>query len=339
MCGIAGIKRYGEELISPAQVTTLLLECQSRGTDAAGVALQRADGEFFVLKSPDPAWKFIQSGDYKRWMTKYLDEKIICAIVHARAATLGSPQEETNNHPLWKKDGNVCAVHNGHIGNHDVLFRDLNLDRAAAKCEVDSDIIRAILDKEGLSPEGIRKLKLMRGSAAIAAFSNAEPGKLLLARSGSPIMMASTEEMLVWASEKRFIHTAMRRFVRRFGFIQQANRSDMTFSTMPDNSAWILGAELQDDLRHPGERTALLFHEEFETTKWYTPPIYRPHDTFPQKRRQFWKDELPEATVCPNPECGIPLTIPLAQRRLPLWRLICTKCGHDLADTPKTLTV
>ena len=123
----------------------------------------------------------------------------------------------------------------------------------------------------------------------------------------------------------------MRQFVRRFGIIQQANRSDMTFTTMNDDSAWILDGELHEDSKFPGEKTAVLFHEEFDTCANYTPPNYRVHENFANMRRKWWNEELPEATTCPNRECGIALTIPAAQRKMTLDQLVCPKCEKPLA--------
>ena len=104
-----------------------------------------------------------------------LEPDTVQVLVHTRAATKGSPRQNVNNHPMYA--GSAAVVHNGVISNDDELFKTLKLDR---KAETDSDILRAIVDEHGITPEGIEVLGKVKGSAAIACLSPDFPNKMLI---------------------------------------------------------------------------------------------------------------------------------------------------------------
>src|SRR5208337_1477121 len=114
----------------------------------------------------------------------------------------------------------------------------LRLDR---KAETDSDIIRAIIDRDGFGPKAIEHLGRLAGSGAGAAFHPDFPGKMLIFRSGNPMTIGSNDDFLVFSSEKNTIHKAMRGWVLRFGIWHQKTTPDVDFTLMADDSVWILG--------------------------------------------------------------------------------------------------
>jgi predicted glutamine amidotransferase len=284
MCGIAGILRVGDEPITPEQVKTLLIGVQHRGGDATGIALMNG-GELHYHKKDEIAWKFCATPETDRFLKTHLTKTTDVVILHTRAATQGMPYKNENNHPLTK--GKTAIVHNGMIHNDDDLF---NRHKFARSCETDSDIIRAILDEEGLTPKGVRALNTMRGSCAMAAISSAEPNKLLLARSGSPLILAHTENQFMWASVKDPIHKAARTWEYWRGMWYQATKPKLMFNPMMMDEALIIDI---DRFRNEPD-TYEPWCGEFKTCTSYTAPVYRVHENFPNKQRTFKEKKAQE---------------------------------------------
>lgn len=326
MCGIGGIRRFGPEPIERSAIEILLCALQRRGTHATGIALQNPGGEIQVLKKDVPAWDFVSGKPFEAFIEEHLNDETVIVTLHTRAATKGSPKDNDNNHPLFT--GNTAVVHNGMIRNDDELFRDLKLKRSG---QVDSDILRAILDKHGLTRDGIKALQKVQGSVAIAAMCKDQPGKLILGRSGSPLVLASTEHHLVWASEKSAIHAAYRPYLERFGVQFQANRSDLAFMTMNNDSLWLLGEEREVKEKDGIHVTSLEWHDEFKSTTYYTAPNYRMEDGFADHRNRFnYDDKKTDVIICPNRACGKYITLTPKLVGVPLKDLICTACKSAL---------
>lgn len=253
-------------------------------------------------------------------------------LVHTRAATKGDPIDARNNHPLW--NGHSAVVHNGMLNNDDQLFRRFQLDRVG---EVDSDILRGILDKFGMTPDGIKNLKEVSGSCAIAAVHEDYPGKLILGRSGSPLILASTPNQLIWASEKSAIHQAMRPWEPRFGFPMAPNRSDLAWMTVSDHSIYLLG-ELAEKAMGEGDdiyryMSAIELRDSFQSANYYNTPKYNIHETFFQRRVSKDKKQKIDMAFCET--CKEWVNIPEKVQKRPIWTLHCTKCGNYLGNAPK----
>ena len=264
----------GDEPITERMIRLFLTGLEHRGNDATGVALQLANGELHMIKVNVPAWNFCSRDDYKEFIDEWLPQNPVTVLLHTRAATKGNPNEPKNNHPMFMASG--MAIHNGVIRNDDELFKKWGLERGA---ETDSDIIRAIVDKWGVTEESVSRLNQIRGTAAVAAIHPDFPGKLLLGRSGSPLSLGSNENFFVWASEKNIIHRAMRPWVERMGLAWQKQSLDMGFSTFPDNTCWVLGNELE-------------FHGEMKNSHGtYQEPCRRVYSGW-KGRQDQWKNEL-----------------------------------------------
>ena len=106
MCGIGGWfgVRIPKKLIRKA-----FLELQDRGRDATGIAFLKENGDFGVYKAPIPASSFVFNSYYSRILREASQSKVV--LLHCRAATNGSPQNNKNNHPIWNNQGII--VHNG----------------------------------------------------------------------------------------------------------------------------------------------------------------------------------------------------------------------------------
>ena len=250
MCSISGIIKYGKAPILAEMIDQLLLSLEHRGLDATGIALVN-DGEIYVYKSNDSAWLFTTKKEYKNFILEKLNERTQIVLLHTRSYTKGDPRDNENNHPVFA--GNCAIVHNGVIYNDDEVFKEMRLDRKAA---VDSDVIRAIVDEYGLTHEAVRELENLRGSVASAIISNEEPGKVLLLRSGNPLIVAATSnEHFIFASEKHAIHVASRPWRKRFGVDMKPVRAPIDWGTFPDQSAWLMGSG------------GLEWHQKFKTAE------------------------------------------------------------------------
>lgn len=256
MCGIGGFRRFGSAQIDADQIDILFCALQKRGTDASGIACVNEDGQLYVLRDDTPAYQFVNTPEYKKFIKEHLNPGTVSVIIHTRAATTGDPRVEQNNHPMFFDK--TAVIHNGMIHNDDSLFTELKYTRHA---ETDSDILRAITDNEGLTKKAVRTISRCNGSVALAALTPEDPFKLLLVRSGSPLVLAEIGDMLVFASEKQMIHKAVRPWETKFNVEFQRQRLDIGFHGVPDNSAYIFG------------KNGLEWHDKCQTCTYYTEPV------------------------------------------------------------------
>jgi hypothetical protein len=304
-------------------VDTLLIGLEQRGNDATGIAIMREDGKMWVHKEDKPAWQFIGTKGYKDLIEEHLPHAR-SVILHTRFASVGSPRENKNNHPMFK--GHVALVHNGGINNHTQLFDEMKLDRSA---ETDSDILRAILDKDGFTKKGIRTLNRCSGPAAIAALNPDMPEHLLLGRSGSPLVCAKFGDLLVFASEKHYIHKAMRPWQDWLKLSFQQQKVDIGFLTMADDTIWLFGPD------------GIEWHDQFRTCMNLSQVTkYRPtFDNYSERNEKWNKSEkkfnFAELVWCKQPGCGRKHKFKDADRKsYQLWNFKCSGCKQRLADEP-----
>jgi len=350
MCGISGIRKFGNEPIREIQIRLFLTGMEHRGNDATGIAMQKKTGEILIFKDDIAAWNFTKLKKYEEFIETNLDENIVQVILHTRAATKGSPRKSPNNHPL--SSGKGAVIHNGVITNDDSLFRELDLERGA---ETDSDILRAIVDKYGITKEAIKHLNKVRGGVAMAAMHPDYPGMMLLGRSGNPITLASDDNYLVFSSEKSTIHRAMRPWVYRFKKWFQVQSLQLAFSGYPDNTIEILGPDGTE------------WHDEFKTHYGtYKEPVRRVYSGW-KERQKKWDGDIKEAPkqlavahgfvpvenvksskkpirrISECPSCKLRLALLPEQVDTPLWELSCPKdnggCGKMLGVMPKEVVV
>lgn len=313
------------------------------------MALQDEDGTVHVLKMDILAWRFVSSKEYDDFITKNLTDKTRVALLHTRGASQGTPRDMANNHPLYAGCGAV--IHNGAIKNDHQLFGQLHLDR---KADVDTDIIRAIVDKFGITTEAVNNLNRMSGSMASAAVHPNYPGKVLIMRSGAPLTLGSTKDMLMFASEKNTLHRAMRPCVERFGIPFQVHSSWTAFSPFPDHTAWILGDKGKEGHYHcktldgtyhePWRRTyedygirQERWNRESEAAKFRVEVEIEEKDKKKRKGKNHMAAPVePVEAYCPN--CKRDWVVPSGGDP---YKFVCTKnnpnpgCGQRLAHKPK----
>lgn len=197
MCGIAGFHvknpkaKRTEEAVN-VFVDKLLLGVEERGRQATGFVAVTDDKRVILDKAPVTAAEFIKDREK-------IPGNVRTVLLHTRYSTKGEVENTGNNHPVVYKS--CFTTHNGSIYNDDDLFREHGLKR---NYEVDTEIIPALLDKNGLGDmEHIKEsLTKFRGPLAIATIDPVNhPHKLLLAKGEhSPLVILENENLIVWAS-------------------------------------------------------------------------------------------------------------------------------------------
>jgi len=112
-------------------------------------------------------------------------------VGHTRWATHGRPSE-TNAHPHVA--GPIAVVHNGIIENHLVLKQQLIAEGVQIKSDTDTEIVAHLIHRalgtSGSLMEALRTaLRQIRGAYALAVASSDEPGRLVVAKQASPLVL------------------------------------------------------------------------------------------------------------------------------------------------------
>jgi glutamine---fructose-6-phosphate transaminase (isomerizing) len=180
MCGIVGY-------IGHRQATPLLVEglrrLEYRGYDSAGIAL--VDGGTLTVRRA--------AGKISR-----LDAAIAAApvtgsvgIAHTRWATHGPPTER-NAHPHCSADGSIAVVHNGIIENATVLRERLQSLGYTFVSDTDTEVLAHLTQElyvDSLEQAVIAALQHVEGTYGIAVVSSRDPGTIVAARLGSPLLV------------------------------------------------------------------------------------------------------------------------------------------------------
>jgi asparagine synthetase B (glutamine-hydrolysing) len=286
MCGIAGVIRYSKEPITEETVGILLVGNEHRGNDASGIIIQQNDGTLDIYKKDLPGWRIVSTKEYEEFVAQKLRADSSAVIVHTRGASKGNPRDNNNNHPMFAGAGAI--VHNGVIKNDDTMF---SAERLIRKAATDSDIIRAIVDREGITEKTIKMLGRLAGSGAIAAVHPEYPGLVLLGRSGNPLNLACTADFLMFSSEKDTLHKASRPWFNRFGIWFQDNKPQVGFSVMADDTAWILGPK------------GLQFHGPMKINNGgYKEPWRKTYEEYETRQKKWNDDNKPRVVVAPPGE-------------------------------------
>ncbi len=215
MCGIVGISAQRpivHHLIAGLQAL------EYRGYDSAGIAMLtshgierlRAKGK---VRDLDTLQK--QSG---------LDG--FSGIAHTRWATHGVPSE-INAHP--HASGQVSVVHNGIIENHAALRAELKADGFEFNSQTDTEVIAHMIERaqrQGLKLIDAVKQTVARlhGAYAIVVISAREPGTLVGARLGSPLVVGYGEGENYFGSD---VH-ALIPLTRRFSYLLEGDVAEIT---------------------------------------------------------------------------------------------------------------
>ncbi len=182
MCGIVGYTGGRE-------AAPLLLEglqrLEYRGYDSAGLALVGGNGDGLVVRK--------LAGRVAGLVGLIAGQPAVgnTGIAHTRWATHGAPTQG-NAHPHVDCERRIALVHNGIIENADVLRAALEQAGHRLTTETDTETLAHLIeDAEGDTLEGrvIAALGHVEGTYGLAVVSADEPGKIVVARRGSPVLL------------------------------------------------------------------------------------------------------------------------------------------------------
>ena len=192
MCGIVGY--CGAREAAPILIEGLH-RLEYRGYDSAGVAVQNGTG--VVLRK--------LAGRVVR-LHQLLDAEPVIGqsgIAHTRWATHGAPTR-TNAHPHTDCTGTIALVHNGIIENADALRTKLQAAGHEFSTETDTETLAHLIEEAPgatLEDRVIAALQHVEGTYGLAVISSAEPGKIVVARQGSPVLLGIGDKEYFVASD------------------------------------------------------------------------------------------------------------------------------------------
>jgi len=198
MCGIVGYT-------GPRQASRIIVEglkrLEYRGYDSAGIAVRKPEpckaGEtpLLVIKKKG------KIAELRQAVPKDLPGNY--GIGHTRWATHGGVTD-INAHPHTDTSGRVAIVHNGIIENYTSLKEMLEKDGAVFVSETDSEVIAHLVSYhyEGDLEAALKKaLRHLKGTYGIAAIHADEPGRIVGARNGSPLVVGIGDGEMLLASD------------------------------------------------------------------------------------------------------------------------------------------
>ena len=182
MCGIVGA-------VAQRDVVPILIEglkrLEYRGYDSAGVAIIDANGQLDRVRRPGKV-AMVDNEARERLHGS-------TGIAHTRWATHGIPNEQ-NAHPhICRKT--VAVVHNGIIENHEQLRAEQKKKGFEFTSQTDTEVIVHQIYSYHVD-QGLDLLTAVRhatadfkGAYALGVVSTKEPGRLVVARLGSPLVI------------------------------------------------------------------------------------------------------------------------------------------------------
>jgi glutamine---fructose-6-phosphate transaminase (isomerizing) len=190
MCGIVGA-------IAEREVREILLEglkrLEYRGYDSAGLA--------FISPTPNALATQINTiktvGKVNKLVSAVSKSKAKASgrigIAHTRWATHGKPSV-ANAHPHLS-GADIALVHNGIIENYEALRAELRKAGYTFDTDTDTETIAHLIHanraggKVSLLSAVKKTVKRLEGAYGLCVIDNTEPNKLVVARSGSPLVI------------------------------------------------------------------------------------------------------------------------------------------------------
>jgi glucosamine--fructose-6-phosphate aminotransferase (isomerizing) len=194
MCGIIGY--VGTRDVVPVLIGGLK-KLEYRGYDSAGVAVVNGNGVDVVRAE----------GKLSNLETKLEEHSLhgTFGMGHTRWATHGKPNEN-NAHPHRDCTGNVVVIHNGIIENFLPLKQRLKSQGHEFKSETDTEVVAHLIEeyrKDGTSfVDAVKKaLKELDGHYALVMIAADEPGTIIAAKQGPPLVIGLGENENIVASD------------------------------------------------------------------------------------------------------------------------------------------
>jgi glucosamine--fructose-6-phosphate aminotransferase (isomerizing) len=180
MCGIVAATANRDVV---AVLITGLKALEYRGYDSAGISVLQ-DGRLARVRA---------AGKVRELESLYESAPVagVTGIAHTRWATHGVPNT-VNAHPHVSSE-RVAVVHNGIIENHVALRDELKAQGYQFESDTDTEVIAHLVEHALAGGADLRKAviaatKRLHGAYAIAVMSRDQPGHVVGARRGSPLV-------------------------------------------------------------------------------------------------------------------------------------------------------
>jgi glucosamine--fructose-6-phosphate aminotransferase (isomerizing) len=221
MCGIVGAAAQRD--VIPALMEGLR-RLEYRGYDSAGVAVQSGGG---LLERVRKVGKVAE-------LAKALEATPVSGltgIAHTRWATHGIPSEQ-NAHPHVCHE-RVALVHNGIIENHDALRQQQRAAGYRFTSQTDTEVIVHQIDHyleqgKDLLAAVQSTVADLEGAFALGVICKGEPGRLIAARRGSPLVIGIADDAMLMASDVAALISQTSEFV----FLEDGDVADITHDHM-----------------------------------------------------------------------------------------------------------
>lgn len=216
MCGIVGA-------VAQRDVAEILVEglrrLEYRGYDSAGVA---------VVDSEKTLTRVRRLGKVKE-LSDAIEVSPVSGgtgIAHTRWATHGEPSE-INAHP--HVSGDISVVHNGIIENHETLRVMLQERGYLFVSQTDTEVIAHLVEWERRTSEtlveALQKTAVqLEGAYGTVVLDRREPERIVVARSGSPIVIGLGIGENFLASDQ----LALLSVTRRFMYLEEGDVAEIT---------------------------------------------------------------------------------------------------------------
>jgi glucosamine--fructose-6-phosphate aminotransferase (isomerizing) len=241
MCGIVGA-------VAQRDVAEILVEglrrLEYRGYDSAGVA---------VFSSEHALQRVRRLGKVAE-LANALEEQAVhggTGIAHTRWATHGEPSER-NAHP--HVSGHIVIVHNGIIENHEELRVELMGLGYEFASDTDTEVIAHLVHHEQKSSPSLlaamqKAVKRLRGAYGTVVVDSRDDSRLVVARSGSPLVIGRGIGENFIASDQLALLPVTRRFIfLEEGDVAEVTRRDVTIYDV--NGDLVEREEKESDISH-----------------------------------------------------------------------------------------
>ncbi len=217
MCGIVGA-------VAQRDVAEILVEglkrLEYRGYDSAGVAIIDGSGALGRVR---------RVGKVQELATALAQTPLNggTGIAHTRWATHGEPSER-NAHPHVSHD-EIAVVHNGIIENYLVLRERLQGLGYVFSSDTDTEVIAHLAHYERQRSESLlaavqATVRQLEGAYGTVIMERRDPERLIVARSGSPLVIGYGVGENFIASDQ----LALLPVTRRFAFLEEGDVAEVT---------------------------------------------------------------------------------------------------------------
>lgn len=196
MCGI--VAYIGKKQALPIIINGLK-KLEYRGYDSAGVAIV-SEFDIAIRKTAGKV------SDLELLLnTNGFDKNSSIGFGHTRWATHGEPTD-LNAHPISDDDHEIIVIHNGIIENCNALKIRLEREGYIFRTETDTEVlvhlIRSHYKNTGNFENSVRlALNEVEGAYGICVLCKHEPGKIVAARNGSPLVLGVGDGEFILASD------------------------------------------------------------------------------------------------------------------------------------------